>query len=59
MAKDAAEITPKFVPLDHLYGRDNSGGKGFSSPTADFGDGGKVTGSKGYLSASGGSKSSD
>lgn len=51
MAKDAAEISPKFVPVDELQGRDNSGGHDFTPRTAEFGDGGKVTGPKAALSA--------
>jgi len=51
---DAATIKPKFVPDDELLPRDNSGGIGFDPYTAEFGDGGKVTGPKGHLSASGG-----
>lgn len=57
MAKDAAEIKPKFVPTDHLLPRDNSGGPDYKPHTADFGDGGLVKGgAKPYLSASGGGK---
>lgn len=55
-AKDAAEIPPKFVPTEGLMPRDNSGGAGFKPHTGDFGDGGKITGPKAYLSASGGNK---
>lgn len=56
MARDAAEITPKFVPLEALRARDNSGGiddKGLDY-TQDWDDGGRVTGPKAHLSASGG-----
>lgn len=56
MARDAAEITPKFVPLDALRPRDNSGGLGFDPYNAEWDDGGRVTGPKSYLSASGGGK---
>ena len=48
---DAAYIQPKFVPKDELLPRDNSGGPDFKPKTAEFGDGGKVTGSKPALSA--------
>lgn len=54
MARDAAEIRPKFIPDDELMGRDDSGGPGLQPYTAKFGDGGRVTGSKAHLSASGG-----
>lgn len=58
MAKDAAEIAPKFVPADALLPRDDSGGIDFENTsknrTAEFGDGGKVTGAKSHLSANGG-----
>lgn len=53
MARDAAEIKPKFVPEDELMARDNSGGPGFEPYTAKFGDGGRVTGPKAALSAGG------
>ena len=55
---DAATIRPKFVPNSRLLPRDDSGGPDWNPPTlahsGDFGDGGRVTGSKSYLSASGG-----
>lgn len=54
MARDAAEIAPKFIPDVELMGRDDSGGPGFDPYTAKFGDGGRVTGAKAHLSASGG-----
>jgi len=54
MAKDAAEIAPKFVPDDQLLPRDDSGGLGWQPRTAKFGDGGNPMGPKSYLSASGG-----
>ena len=54
MARDAAEITPKFVPADALLPRDNSGGLNFDPYNATWDDGGRVTGPKSYLSASGG-----
>jgi hypothetical protein len=50
-SKDAAGIAPKMVPTPELYTRDNSGGPGFNPRTAEFGDGGKVTGPKSHLSA--------
>lgn len=53
MAKDAAEIPPKFVPKDALMPRDNSGGPDYKPMSGDFGDGGKVKGPKAHLSASG------
>lgn len=56
---DAAEIKPKFVPVDALMPRDNSGGRGFDPYTAEFDDGGRVTGPKSYLSAGKGSKKED
>jgi hypothetical protein len=52
---DAAYIAPKFVPNEQLLGRDDSGGQDFQPYTAQFGDGGVVTGgAKSYFSASGG-----
>lgn len=51
MARDAAEISPKFIPDDELLPRDDSGGPGFEPYTAKFGDGGRVTGPKAHLSA--------
>jgi hypothetical protein len=56
MARDAAEIKPKFIPDYELLGRDDSGGPGFNPYTAQFGDGGRVTGAKAHLSASGGTE---
>lgn len=59
MARDAAEISPKFVPDDELLARDNSGGIDFGATyTAHFDDGGRVTGPKGHLSANGGGSGS-
>jgi hypothetical protein len=52
--KDAAYIKPKFIPNDELRARDNSGGLDFEPYTAEFGDGGRVTGDKAHLSARGG-----
>lgn len=54
MSKDAAEIKPKFVPNDELMARDNSGDP--NPRSAEFGDGGKVTGPKAALSAGSSSK---
>jgi hypothetical protein len=59
MARDAAEISPKFVPTEALLPRDNSGGRGFDPYTAEFDDGGRVTGAKAHLSAGGKSKKED
>ncbi len=59
MARDAAEITPKLIPDDELLARDNSGGIDFGATyTAQWGDGGRVTGPKGHLSAGSGGSSS-
>lgn len=56
MARDAAEITPKFVPDDSLRTRDNSGGIDMESLNHSVGwdEGGRVIGPKAYLSAGGG-----
>lgn len=54
MGRDAADISPKFVPTDSLMGRDNSGGIDYTPRTAEWDDGGKVVGPKAYLSANGG-----
>lgn len=56
---DAAEIKPKFVPDENLLPRDNSGGPGYESRTAEFDDGGYVKGEKSHLSAGGKSKGED
>ena len=54
---DAATIKPKFVPDEALHGRDDSGGYDWDKNyTEQFGDGGRVTGDKAWLSVSGGSK---
>lgn len=53
---DASYIEPRLIDDDDLLPRDNSGGRGFEPYTAKFGDGGRVTGAKGHLSAR---KSSD
>lgn len=52
---DAATMKPKFLPDVALMGRDDSGGMEYEPYTAQFGDGGKVTGAKAHLSVSGGS----
>ena len=52
--RDAAYIKPKFIPNEELLGRDDSGGPDFDPYTAQFGDGGYVTGEKAHLSARGG-----
>ena len=54
MARDAAEIAPKFIPDFELLPRDDSGGPDWTPYTAKFGDGGRVTGAKSHLSATGG-----
>lgn len=56
MGKDAADMDPRFVPDDALLPRDNSGGPGFDPYNGTFGDGGRVTGAKSYLSVPGGTK---
>lgn len=58
MGRDAAEITPKFVPTESLRPRDNSGGSDMDELeySQEWDDGGKVTGPKAYLSAGGGMK---
>ena len=52
--KDAAYIKPKLVPDFELLTRDDSGGPDYQPYTAEFGDGGFVTGEKAHLSAHGG-----
>lgn len=54
MARDAAEIEPKFVPDDNLVARDNSGGRDYKPRRGEWDDGGDVVGSKSHLSAGGG-----
>jgi hypothetical protein len=56
MAKDAAEMKPRLMPDAALLPRDNSGGRGFDPYTAEFDDGGRVTGAKKHLSVGGGSR---
>lgn len=46
---NSAESSPSFVPDDQLRARDNSGGPGFTPHSADWDDGGRVTGPKSYL----------
>lgn len=57
MAKDAAEMKPRLMPDSALLPRDNSGGPGFDPYTAEFDDGGRVTGPKKHLSVGGGKDS--
>lgn len=52
---DASYIEPRMIPDYELLGRDDSGGPDFEPRTAQFGDGGEVTGAKAHLSARGGS----
>jgi len=51
---DAAYIKPKLVPDYELLARDDSGGPDYQPYTAEFGDGGFVSGEKAHLSAHGG-----
>lgn len=51
---DAAGIKPKLIPDYELLARDDSGGPEWQPYTAQFGDGGFVTGNKAHLSAKGG-----
>lgn len=55
MARDAADMRPRLMPDDALLPRDDSGGPEFTPYTQEFGDGGRVTGTKAHLSVSGGS----
>lgn len=57
MGRDAADISPKFVPDESLLTRDNSGGIDYTPRTAKWDDGGNIVGPKSYLSAGGGGKS--
>ena len=52
--RDAAYIKPRLVPDYELLPRDDSGGPEWDPYTAEFGDGGYVTGDKKHLSAHGG-----
>lgn len=52
--RDAAEMRPRFIPDFELLPRDDSGGPDWDPRTAEFGDGGKVTGEKAHLSVRGG-----
>lgn len=52
--EDAAYIKPKLIPDYELLPRDDSGGPEWDAYSAEFGDGGYVTGDKGHLSARGG-----
>ena len=51
---DASYIEPRLIPDYELLGRDDSGGPDFQPRTAQFGDGGEITGAKKHLSARGG-----
>lgn len=51
---DASYIEPRLIPDYELLGRDDSGGPEWQPYTAEFGDGGYVTGDKAHLSARGG-----
>ena len=56
---DASYIEPKLIPDDELLGRDDSGGPDWDPHTADWDDGGYVTGgAKAHLSARGGREAS-
>jgi hypothetical protein len=50
MARDAADIKPKFVPDEALLPRDNSGGIDYTPRHGEWDDGGKPLGPKPYLS---------
>lgn len=56
---DASYIKPKLVPDFELLPRDDSGGPDYQPYTAEFGDGGFVTGEKAHLSAKGGTDDTD
>ena len=49
--QDAAYIEPKLIPDYELLPRDDSGGPEWDAYTAQFGDGGYVTGDKEHLAA--------
>lgn len=50
---DAAYMTPKLIPDEELRARDNSGGIDFRPYTAEWDDGGRITGGpKPHLSTS-------
>lgn len=49
--EDAAYIEPKLIPDYELLPRDDSGGPEWDPYTAQFGDGGYVTGDKEHLAA--------
>lgn len=51
---DASYIKPRLIPDNELLGRDDSGGPEWDPYTAQFGDGGYVTGEKAHLSPRGG-----
>lgn len=51
---DAVNMKPRFIPDDKLLPRDDSGGRDFRDKrTAEWGDGGRVTGSKSHLGPGG------
>ena len=53
--RSAAYVEPFLIPDDELLGRDDSGGPEFEPYTAEFGDGGYITGgAKAHLSPRGG-----
>jgi hypothetical protein len=52
--EDASYIEPKLIPDYELLPRDDSGGPEWDPYTAEFADGGYVTGDKSHLSARGG-----
>lgn len=52
--RDAAETRPHFIPDYELLARDDSGGPEFFPYTAEWGDGGYVTGPKAHLTPRGG-----
>ena len=52
--RDAAGMRPRLIPDFELLGRDDSGGPEWQPYTAEFGDGGYVTGPKAHLSVNGG-----
>jgi hypothetical protein len=51
---DASYIKPRLIPDYELLPRDDSGGPEWMPYTAEWGDGGYVTGEKAHLSARGG-----
>jgi hypothetical protein len=57
--RDAAYIKPRLIPDKQLLGRDDSGGPEWQPYTAQWDDGGYVTGQKRHLSANGGGDDSE